>query len=60
MPPPDIAESLFPVPTRFPPSVLSPHTLPGVSPEADQALLEVLKHNHQNYHIFFNDRGFHK
>jgi len=56
----DITESLFPAPTRFPPSVLSPHALPGTSPEAEQALLEVLKHNHQNNHIFFNDKGFHK
>ena len=57
---PDIAESLFPAPTRFPPSALSPHALPGTNPEAEEALLEVLKHNHQNNHIFFNDQGFHK
>ena len=57
---PDITESLFPAPTRFPPSVLSPHAPPGTSPEAEQALLEVLKYNHQNNHIFFNEIGYHK
>ena len=55
-----IPDSLFPPPTRFPPSVLSPHALPGTSPEAEKALLEILKHNHQNNHIFFNDLGYHK
>jgi hypothetical protein len=60
IPPPDITESLFPAPTRFPPSALSPHALPGTSPEAEQTLLEVLKHNHQKNHIFFNEKGFHK
>ena len=57
---PGDAQTLFPAPTRFPPSVLSPHALPGTSPEAERALLEILKHNHQNNHIFFNDKGFHK
>ena len=52
--------SLFPAPARFPPSLLSPHALPGKSPDAEQALLEVLKHNHQTHHIFFNDLGYHK
>jgi len=59
MSPPDIVESLFPAPTRFPPSALSPHAIPGTTPEAEQALLETLKHNHQNNHIFFNDKGYH-
>ena len=55
-PSPSISESLFPAPMRFPPSVLSPHALPGTSPEAERALLEILQHNHQSYHIFFNDK----
>ena len=56
----DTPGTLFPTPTRFPPSILSPHGLPGTSPEADRALLEILKHNHENHHIFFNDKEFHK
>ena len=60
IPTPGTARNLFPAPTRFPPSALSPHALPGTSPEAEQALLEILKHNYQNNHIFFNDKRFHK
>ena len=56
----DATGTLFPAPTRFPPSALSPHALPGSSPEAEQTLLEVLKHNYENNHIYFNDKGFHK
>lgn len=56
----DMAETLFPAPTRFPPSALSPHALPGASPDAEEALLDILKHNHQTNHIFFNEKGFHK
>lgn len=58
--PPDTIERLFPAPTKFPPSVLSPHAFPGTSSEAEQALLEILKHNHQNNHIYFNDKEYQK
>ena len=54
-PSPSNFETLFPAPARFPPSPLSPHALPGITPEAERALLEILKHNHQNHHIFFNE-----
>lgn len=57
---PGTVDTLFPTPTRFPPSALSPHALPGASPKAEEALLEVLKHNHQSNHIFFNEKGYHK
>lgn len=49
---------LFPNPSS-PPSTLSPYHWPGVSPESTQALRDVLKDNHERWHIFFNDKGFH-
>ncbi|KAH6905273.1 hypothetical protein BKA70DRAFT_1226037 [Coprinopsis sp. MPI-PUGE-AT-0042] len=53
-----------PLAARFPtpalgPHALSPPRLPGISPQSTDALKEVLKDNHQRWHIFFNDRGFH-
>ncbi|KAF9446677.1 hypothetical protein P691DRAFT_794239 [Macrolepiota fuliginosa MF-IS2] len=32
---------------------------PGISPGSTQALREVLKDNHERWHIIFNDKGFH-
>lgn len=55
--PPDVIDTLFPLPTKYPPSLLSPRALPGSSPETEKALLEILKDNHRNHHIFFNDLG---
>lgn len=55
IPSPSILEGLFPAPASFPPSTLSPQALPGTTSEAERALLAILKHNHQNHHIFFND-----
>ncbi|KAF9445187.1 hypothetical protein P691DRAFT_676137 [Macrolepiota fuliginosa MF-IS2] len=52
------ADFLFPTPSA-PPSVLSPYNWPGVSPGSTQALKEVLKDNHERWHIFFNEKGFH-
>ncbi|KAL0948385.1 hypothetical protein HGRIS_010967 [Hohenbuehelia grisea] len=49
---------LFPVPSLTPSSI-SPARLPGVSPESTAALREALQENHEKWHIFFNDRGFH-
>ena len=37
-----------------------PVALPGSSPESTSALIETLKENHERYHIYFNDQGFHK
>lgn len=49
---------LFPTPPPAPP--LAPARLAGISPESDSILLKCLKENHVKWHIFFNDRGFHK
>jgi len=53
------APDLFPAPSP-PPSTISPTVWPGVSPTSTAALQRVLKDNHQKWHIFFNDKGFHK
>jgi hypothetical protein len=52
-------EFLFPTPS-LPPSTLAPYHWPGISPESTQALKDVLKDNHERWHIFFNDKGYHK
>jgi hypothetical protein len=39
---------------------LVPIHWPGISPESTAALREVLKDNHERWHAFFNDHGFHK
>ncbi|KAF8063382.1 hypothetical protein FPV67DRAFT_1506313 [Lyophyllum atratum] len=49
---------LFPIPSS-PPSTLVPKRWPGINPESTATLREVLKDNHQRWHIFFNDMGFH-
>ena len=48
---------------RFP--VPSPHKLysgfwPGISAGSTEALRSILKDNHERWHVFFNDHGFHK
>ena len=48
-------ERLYPVPLST--GVVG---LPGPTAASSQALLNVLLHNRENNHIFFNDRGFHK
>ncbi|KAG6908240.1 hypothetical protein DXG01_005633 [Tephrocybe rancida] len=50
---------LFPVPSS-PPSTLVPKRWPGISLESTATLREVLKDNHERWHIFFNDSGYHK
>lgn len=52
---PDLLEKLYPVPLST--GIAS---LPGPTSASARALLSVLKHNRQTYHIFFNDKGFHK
>jgi hypothetical protein len=54
-----MSDILFPDPSP-PPSTLSPTTWPGISPEATAVLRRVLKDNHERFHIFFNEKGFHK
>jgi len=55
---PDL-DYLFPVPTRGT-ADLSPVHWPGVSPESTEALLDVLKHSHEKWHTFYNEKRFHK
>ncbi|KAH9170231.1 hypothetical protein EDB89DRAFT_2072217 [Lactarius sanguifluus] len=50
----DLLEKLYPIPLST--GIAS---LPGPTSASARALLSVLKHNRQNYHIFFNERGFH-
>ena len=50
--------ALFPVPS--PPPFLCPPRFPGITLEATNMLLEVLKENHERWHIFFNEKKFHK
>ena len=52
-------DELFPAPS-LPPSQLSPQRTPGANLESLAALQDVLKDNHQRYHIFFNNTQFHK
>jgi hypothetical protein len=52
-------DALFPTPS-LPPTVLCPQRYPGCSPASVEALRRVLKDNHIKYHIYFNDKGFHK
>ncbi|KAH9170229.1 hypothetical protein EDB89DRAFT_2072216 [Lactarius sanguifluus] len=50
----DLLEKLYPIPLST--GIAS---LPGPTSASARVLLSVLKHNRQNHHIFFNDRGFH-
>lgn len=52
-------DSLFPTPSP-PPSLSSPARWPGVTPQTLQVLKKVLKDNHEKWHIYFNDHGYHK
>ena len=52
-------DSLFPTPS-LPPSPISPARWAGATPQTLQVLKRVLKDNHETWHIFFNDRGYHK
>jgi hypothetical protein len=56
---PSVLEQLFPVPS-LPQSSLSPSHFPGVSPESTEKLQSILKDNHTKWHIFFNEKRFHK
>lgn len=50
-----LLERLYPVPLST--GVVG---LPGPTEASSQALLNVLLHNRENNHIFFNDKGYHK
>ncbi|KAK1225415.1 hypothetical protein PQX77_011640 [Marasmius sp. AFHP31] len=49
---------LWPVPSLSP-SKTSPGRLPGATPESTRTLREVLKRNHENWHVLFDDYGRH-
>jgi hypothetical protein len=51
----ELLERLYPVPLST--GVVG---LPGPTAASSQALLNVLLHNRENNHIFFNDKGYHK
>ena len=59
---PEQLKGLFPTPLTFAPSpVLPPPTRhAGWSPESTEAVLTNLKENHTRWHIFFNEKHFHK
>ena len=50
---------LFPTPAA-PPNLAAVARLSGITPQTVEALKRVLKDNHERWHIFFNDRRFHK
>lgn len=49
---------LFPAPSS-PDSKYVP-SWTGFNPESTATLTKVLEDNHKRWHIFFNDKGFHK
>ncbi|KAL0576096.1 hypothetical protein V5O48_005870 [Marasmius crinis-equi] len=49
---------LWPVPS-LPPSQTSPTRLPGASYESTEVLREVLRKNHEKWHIFYDELGRH-
>ena len=59
---PEQLEGLFPLPaTNLPtPVVNAPIRHAGVSPESTEAVLADLKENHTRWHIFFNEKHYHK
>jgi hypothetical protein len=52
-------DELFPIPGP-PTSDLLPSRWPGVSAASGAALVETLKTNHEKWHLFFNDKKYHK
>ncbi|KAF8332470.1 hypothetical protein F5887DRAFT_996977 [Amanita rubescens] len=51
-------DSLFPSPSS-PPSLSAPARWSGITPQTVEVLQKLLKDNHERWHIFFNDQGFH-
>lgn len=58
----EIDDKFFPPPSHRggPANALAPRTWPGVSPASTAALQAILTDNHKKWHVFFNERGFHK
>ncbi|KAI5121369.1 hypothetical protein M0805_001182 [Coniferiporia weirii] len=53
-----ILDALFSRPNGSSDIVLTPLLSPGRSPSSTDALLELLNRNHEQFHVFFNERGF--
>lgn len=54
-----VLDELFPVPSS-PQSTLIPIYWPGINLESTATLREILKDNHERWHCFWNNMGFHK
>ncbi|KAI0776932.1 hypothetical protein BD413DRAFT_610512 [Trametes elegans] len=54
----DTLDKVYPIPSHAP-SAQAPRRFPGVTPDSTAAVLKTLKDNHQRWHIFFNEKGFH-
>ncbi len=50
---------LYTIPSHSP-SALAPKWCPGVTPESTALLLETLRDNHVKWHMFFNEKHYHK
>ncbi|KAJ4501012.1 hypothetical protein C8R41DRAFT_280802 [Lentinula lateritia] len=50
---------LFPTPSSALPHALSPTWWPGNTPDSTAILRQLLQENHEKWHIFFNNIGFH-
>lgn len=57
--PQDTLDALFPSAVDKPRESI-PFPYPRASAESAQTLVKLLKQNHEQFHIFFNDKGFHK
>ena len=58
-----IDDKFFPVPSHdgsAKGNPLLPHNRPGATPASTVVLRKILTDNHHKWHIFFNDKGFHK
>jgi hypothetical protein len=52
-------DDLFPPPPP-PASALGPERWPGISAASTQALVDTVKDDFKRWHVFFNDKHFHK
>lgn len=52
-------DKLYTTPSHSP-SAQAPTRFSGVTPESTATLLETLRDNHVKWHIFFNEKGYHK
>ncbi len=57
--PKETLDALFPLDVDKPRQSI-PFPYPRASAESAQTLVKFLKKNHEQFHIYFNDRAFHK